>query len=219
MIITRQRPFFKILEELKGKKKVFLIGCGLCAASCKTGGEDEVRKTERDLIENRKTVTGWAVLEAVCNLLEIKRLYRRNKKEIDDADAILSMSCGGGAQAIADVIEDADVFTANDTMFQGEITKKTIRETEFKEKCSLCGECILNSMGTICPVTRCPKSLINGPCGGVKLGKCETDKDLDCVWIKIYDRLKRTGKLGDMKKTRMPRDHGKDKKPRSLKTK
>ena len=206
----------EILNNLKGKNKVFLMGCGLCASTCKTGGENEIQIMEEALVENGKKVTGGAVLEAACNLLEIKRLYRREKKEIDSSDAVLSMTCGGGTQGIIEIIEDADVSPANDTLFQGEITKNTLREAKFDQKCSLCGECTLTETGAICPVTRCPKSLINGPCGGVKWGKCEIDKDQDCVWVKIYDRLKRTDKLDSMKNIRMPRDHGKNKTPRSL---
>ncbi|MFH1552085.1 MAG: methylenetetrahydrofolate reductase C-terminal domain-containing protein [Candidatus Omnitrophota bacterium] len=216
MIITRQKAFRDILEAIKGSKKVFLVGCTLCATTCKTGGEDQIKEMEEALRKEGKTVTGWAVLDPVCNLLEVKRLYRKRGKEIDDADAILSFACGGGTQAIVDIIPAKEVFPGNDTLFQGEITAQSLKKAQFDQKCSLCGECILVQTGGICPVTRCPKELINGPCGGVKKGKCEVDNELDCVWTLIYDRLKELGRLSEMKKVRAPRDHGKNRKPQNL---
>lgn len=189
MIITRQKPFREILEELGGAKKVYLAGCALCAKVCKTGGEEDVKDLEKQLLKKGITVTGRAVLDPACNLLEVKRLIRKSAAEIDAADAVLSCACGGGTQALAEVIENKDVFPANDTLFQGEITKITLKEARFDQKCSLCGECLLASTGGICPVTRCPKGLLNGPCGGTKDGKCEVSKELDCVWLLIFDKV------------------------------
>jgi ferredoxin len=47
----------------------------------------------------------------------------------------------------------------------------------------------------ICPIARCSKSLLNGPCGGSQNGKCEIDPEVDCAWQLIYDRLAHLGKL------------------------
>ncbi len=216
MIITRQKPFQEILEATKGKKSVFLVGCALCATTCKTGGADQLEEMKEALIKKSKKVTGWVVPDPACNLLEIKRLYRKNKTEIDKADMIISFSCGGGTQAIVEIIGSKEVFSANDTLFQGEITKVSPKESKFDQKCSLCGECILISTAGICPVTRCPKSLLNGPCGGVKNGKCEIDEEMECVWLTIYERLKKFGRIDDMKKKKSPKDHSKNRSPQSL---
>ena len=216
MIITKQKELETILECIKNARTVFLIGCSLCATTCRTGGENELKDMEKVLVKQGKTVTGWVVLDPACNLLEIKRLYRKRKEEIDTADAILSFACGGGSQAILEIIPDKEVVACTDTLFQGEITKLTPKGGQFDQKCSLCGECGLSSTGGICPVTRCPKGLLNGPCGGVKEGKCEVDRDLDCVWILIYERLKKLGRLDDIKKARAPKDHRKNSKPQSL---
>ncbi|MBU1084119.1 MAG: methylenetetrahydrofolate reductase C-terminal domain-containing protein [Candidatus Omnitrophota bacterium] len=216
MIITRQKPFSDILKGLEGKEKIFLFGCGLCATTCKTGGEKDLAAMEKLLAREDKKVTGWIVLEPSCSLLEIKRAYRDKKAEIAFSDAILSMSCGGGTQAIAEIIEDKDILPSNNTLFQGEISKMTLREARFEQKCSLCGECALAETETICPVTQCPKSLVNGPCGGVKQGKCETDRERDCVWIRIYERLKKKGRIDNLRKRKEPPDHGANKNPRSL---
>lgn len=216
MIITRHKPLSDILGFINGKKKVFLIGCKLCATTCGTGGEVQIREMEKVLSDNGKTVTGWAVLEPACNLLEVKRLMRKNAAEIGAADAIVSFACGSGTQTAADVIVDKDVYPGNDTLFQGEITEMTLKTAKFEQKCSLCGDCMLAITGGMCPVTRCPKGLSNGPCGGVKNKKCEIDPELDCVWILIYDRLKSLGKLSEMRKVRRPKDHGRTKGPRKL---
>ncbi|RKY42758.1 MAG: 5,10-methylenetetrahydrofolate reductase [Candidatus Makaraimicrobium thalassicum] len=216
MIITRQKPFSEILEHIGGAKKVFLVGCTLCATVCKTGGEAQLRDMENALQKAGKTVTGWAVLDPACNLLEIKRLYRKRSGEIDAAEVILSLACGGGTQAIVEIIGEKQVLPGNNTLFQGEITKLTLKEAQFDQKCSLCGDCILDETGGICPVTRCPKSLMNGPCGGAKDGKCEVNNDLDCVWILIYNRLKKFGRLNEMKKIRVPRDYSRNKNPQDL---
>jgi len=215
MIITKQKSKADILESLGKAKKVFLTGCSLCATVCKTGGEDQLKEFIAILEEEGKTITGWAVPEQACNFLEIKRLYRQKKAEIDSADAILSFSCGSGLQTLTGLLETKEVLPGNDTLFQGEITELSLKKSQFDQKCSLCGECMLAITGGICPITRCAKGLVNGPCGGVKNGKCEIDSDLDCGWLAIYERLKELGKLSAIKKRRPPKDNSKNKKPRT----
>lgn len=217
MIITRQKPSPEINDSLKNAKKIFIIGCKLCATVCKTGGEQEIQNMTGALKTNGKTVTGWTVLDPACNLLEIKRLYRKQKQEIDTSDAILSLACGGGTQAVAGIFADKEVVPGNDTLFQGEITEITLKNAKFEQKCSLCGECLLAATGGLCPATLCPKGLLNGPCGGVKNGKCEVSSDLDCVWVLIYKKLKTRGKEKTLKAVRPPKDHSKNKKPQNLK--
>ncbi len=216
MIITSQKPFSDIIEYVKNDKKIFLIGCNICATICRTGGEEELKKMKKLLVERGKTVTGTVVLDPACSIVEIKRFYRKHINEIKSADALVSFACGGGTQAVAETIEGSKVFPGNDTLFQGEIAKYTLREREFRQRCSLCGDCMLAVTGGICPVTRCPKGLINGPCGGTKDGKCEVDKDLECVWLTIYERLKQMNKLDEMKVIREPRDHSKSRKPQNI---
>ena len=216
MIITSQKPLEDILGFVKNKKKVFLLGCKLCATTCGTGGETELKDMEKKLAASGKTVTGWAVLDPACSLLEIKRLYRKQAGEIDDAEAIVSFACGGGTQAAVQVLENKEVYPGNDTLFQGEITEFSPRRAKFEQKCSLCGDCVLALTGGLCPVTLCPKGLVNGPCGGVKNKKCEVDAQLDCVWVLIYERLKKLGRLSEMKKVAAPKDHARNKKPQDL---
>jgi hypothetical protein len=58
--------------------------------------------------------------------------------------------------------------------------------------CQSCAQCVLHYTGMTCPMN-CPKNLRNGPCGGVRLdGKCEVKPEMDCVWVKAYERAQKT---------------------------
>ena len=190
MIITKSKPFPELLQSLKREKTIFLVGCSECATVCKTGGEEEVRAMRDRLEEEGKVVSGWVILDPGCNLLEARKEFRKTKEEIGQADSLVVMSCGGGAQ-IAQEASGKVVHPTNNTLFLGTVK----RFGQFQEYCSMCGECILDLTGGLCPVTRCPKGLLNGPCGGAKDEKCEVNPDNDCVWIEIYDRLKEIGRL------------------------
>jgi ferredoxin len=209
VIITKCKDYEEILAQLDGKAAVFLIGCGECATTCKTGGEREVDKLSERLIVDGKVVTGTVVLDPACNLLEVKKLLRKQKSEIEAAHALLSLSCGCGTQSLTELIPDKKIISCNDSLFQGEITKLTLQGGYFEQKCSLCGECIISDTGGICPVTRCAKGLRNGPCGGSKRGKCEVDSERDCIWLKIYQRLNDIGETDKMKSIKTPRDYTK----------
>jgi len=74
------------------------------------------------------------------------------------------------------------------------------------EECQGCGLCVLGDFGAICPVTRCSKSLLNGPCGGSAEGLCEVNQEIACAWHQIYDRLKLLGKLERMADYVPPKD-------------
>jgi len=190
LIITKAKPFPEILRFLEGEKTVFLVGCSECATVCKTGGEEEVGAMKDCLEQEGKVVSGWVILDPGCNLLEAKKEFRKAKEEIARADSLLVMSCGGGVQ-IAQEASGKVVHPASNTLFLGTVK----RFGHFQEYCSMCGECVLDLTGGICPATRCPKGLLNGPCGGAKDGKCEVNPDNDCVWIEIYDWLKEFGRL------------------------
>ncbi|MDD5633863.1 MAG: methylenetetrahydrofolate reductase C-terminal domain-containing protein [Candidatus Omnitrophica bacterium] len=218
MIITRQKPIPEIMEYIKGKNGLFLVGCELCATTCKTGGSEQVKKMAEFLKNNNKEVTGWVVLDPACSALAVRKFLRENAAAISKTDAILCLACGGGTQAISEIADSIEVIPCNDTLFQGELKAASLKGSEFAQKCSLCGDCMLAITGGICPITHCPKGLVNGPCGGVKNGKCEVDESIDCVWINIYNRLKKRNKIAEMKKIRKAKDHSKDKKPQKITT-
>jgi ferredoxin len=204
MIITKQKEFNDLLTHI-GEGPVFIVGCSECATLCHTGGEEEIL-TMKDALRKRKiNVTGYVILEPACHLQNDKRLLRKYKDEIDKAKKILVLACGNGVQTVSEILDDFDVVPGTDTLFLGEIK----HANEFEKRCNLCGECIQDVFGGLCPVSRCPKNLLNGPCGGLKDGKCEINSDMDCVWDLIYKRLKKSGQLHLIKDIIKPKDWSK----------
>ena len=189
MIISEGKPFEEILEMLADYDRVFVVGCGECATECQTGGEYEVNEISQLLTEAGKTVTGSVVPDVTCQILDVGRLLRKNKEAVNAAAAILVLACGGGAQAVA-ASTDKPVVSGVNTLFLGD----TLRHGQFYEWCSACGNCIVDQFGGICPVTRCPKGQVHGPCGGTTDdGKCEVDPENDCVWVLIWEHLDKIG--------------------------
>ena len=213
MIITKQKKLEDILASLKDSKNVFLVGCGECSTTCKSGGEPELLEAKKKLEQAGKTVTGYVVPDAPCVAAQMKTALAKNTKALKESDAILVMACGLGAQSVkANDRRELVVLPGCDTLFAG----ATDSSGQFLELCSACGECILELTGGICPVTRCPKGLLNGPCGGSDKGKCEVDKDKDCVWTLIYKELKKANRLYLLKEIRPPKDYSVMTKPRKL---
>jgi len=214
MIVSRKKSIGEILALLGDASKVFIIGCGDCAATCRTGGEKEVSEMRTVLEANGKTVIGWAVPDSPCVGSQIRIHLAKNKKQADEADAFLVLSCGLGVQS---VIESGrikrPVYTGCDTIFGSILDAKG---NGFFERCAMCGDCVLNITGGICPVTRCAKGLLNGPCGGSNKGKCEVDKDKDCAWILIYNRMKDLGRLDSLRDIKPAKDYSKSVRPREI---
>jgi len=214
MIITKQKQIADILKYLDGQKNIFLIGCGECSTTCKTGGEDDVKKVKSALEKAGKVVTGYAVPEAPCIAAKVKLELAKNRKTIESSDAVLVLACGLGIQSVKENLRsEKAVHVGCDTLFMGAIDSGGV----FLEKCSACGDCVLELTGLICPITRCSKGLLNGPCGGQDKGKCEVDKNKDCAWILIYNELKKQNRLDLLREIKPPKDHSKSSKPRELK--
>jgi len=204
MIITKQKEFNDLLNSIDDGP-VFIIGCNECATLCHTGGEEEVLEMKEALENKNINVTGWVVLEPACHLNNDKRLLKSHRGETDKSKKILVLACGNGVQTVSEIFEDKDIISGTDTLFLGEIK----RVSEFDKRCEMCGDCLLDLFGGFCPVARCPKSMLNGPCGGSKEGKCEVDPDIDCIWDIIYKRLKEKGQLNRLKEIEKPKDWSK----------
>lgn len=213
MIATTQKPIEEILRQLEGKEKIFIVGCGECATTCETGSEDAVNKM-KDLLEAKgKKVVGSAVPDAPCVAAQIKTALAKNAKAVKEADAFLVLACGSGTQSVKEADRRGKaVIGGCDTLFAATVDA----EGNFQERCSACGECILEFTAGICPITRCSKGLLNGPCGGVKEGKCEVDRERDCIWVLIHDELKKIGRLDLLKRKMPPKDFSKAQKPHKL---
>ncbi len=191
MIITRKKERADLLAMLRGVRRAALVGCASCAAACQTGGEKELAETKAFLEAQGIQVLATILPEECCH----KMLVKRDLKVLRglDLDAVVCLACGDGVQTVADNVA-LPVYPANDTLFLGQVERVGI----FHEYCRMCGDCILGATGGICPVTRCAKGLVNGPCGGQKGGKCEVNPENDCAWILIYRRLEQLGKLDSL---------------------
>ncbi|MBI2958345.1 MAG: methylenetetrahydrofolate reductase C-terminal domain-containing protein [Chloroflexi bacterium] len=206
--ITKQKTGQELKESLATFDSLYVIGCGTCATACHTGGKAEVMSMKTMLQEAGKTVTGWMVVPTPCDSLT-RFAIEEESDRIASASAVLVMACAYGVQNVAAFTEKA-VIPALDTLFFG----MEGAPGQFSEVCLQCGECVLASTGGICPITSCPKGLVNGPCGGTKEGKCEVDASRDCAWTLIYNRLKKQGRLDLMRKIQSPKDFQKMTHPR-----
>ncbi len=213
MIITKKRDFKELMENVKNYRNFFLIGCSECATLCGTGGDPELKAMKKELEAEGNSVTGTFVAKTGCQVLGTKVELKPFKEALDKTDCIIVMSCGAGTQTAVDLYEDKAVFASNDSLFLGNMTRLQI----FDERCSLCGKCILDKTGGICPITACPKGLLNGPCGGCKDGHCEISPDIKCAWVRIYERMKKLDKLQEFcEVTIEAKDWSASQKPRAL---
>lgn len=211
MIISKQKPLSEILTALAEDARVFLIGCSKCATVCKSGGEEEVWQMQEQLAAAGKEVTGSIIIDEACHMLRVGRDLRGRKEMVEEADAILVLACGAGVQSVMATSAKKTV-AGLDTLFLG----NTRRFGQFEQKCSLCGNCILTETAGICPITICPKGLLNGPCGGMQGGRCEIDSDAECAWHQIYQRLQIQGDLEKLKTTVPCRDFSRELRPGKL---
>jgi len=192
--ITEQKPFEEIMKFLEKSKWVHIIGCGTCATLCRTGGKSEVIGLKNKLEAAGKKVTGWMVIPTPCDELTGEAL-KANAEDIESADCILAMTCSTGVQTIVFHQEKPKpVYPALNTLFLGTEDKPG----HFIEVCLYCARCVLGRTAAICPLVRCAKSLLNGPCGGSSKGKCEISPSVPCAWQQIYDRFMEMGRLDEM---------------------
>ncbi len=201
MVVVRLKPLEDILREVSGYGKVFIFGCQLGSARCKNGGLREAYRVAGFLeskgikVSGVKSPGGTCILERLTSK-DVLREAGRN------SDVILSLACGAGTQLIAEHVS-IPVLTGVSTLFIG-----VEREGKhFDEYCIACGECVISETGGICPIARCPKSLVNGPCGGAIAGKCEVDPSIPCIWYKIASRMEEIGEIEKLRKTMPPKDH------------
>ena len=199
--ITKQKPSDEVKQLLEGFDRIYIVGCGTCTTMTKTGGVEEVAAMKEQLEESGKLVTGTIVIPTACDEMT-ETAVQDNAEAIKNADCILVMTCALGVHRLS-LYLDQPVIPALDTLFIGlEDTPGT-----FQEVCAQCGQCVLGETAGICPITRCHKGLLNGPCGGTNEGKCEVDKERDCAWTLIYRRLEEQGRLDLMRKYQPPKNY------------
>jgi len=211
MIVAERKSFSEILSMVENYSKIIVLGCGSCVTICMAGGEEEVKILASQLRLAFKKDKKNVEVEEFMALRQCDDEYMNDPtliEKVQDADVIISMACGVGVQhatAFFDrVITDRPtrIVPALNTTFMGANLDTGIWE----ERCVGCGDCVLEKTGGICPVTRCAKSLLNGPCGGSSNGSCEINKDTECAWHLIVERLKALDELGRIKAVEMYKD-------------
>ena len=200
--ITEQKPFEEVVQSLGTSEAVYIIGCGACATMLHTGGKAEVLEMKEKLEQAGKKVTGWMVIPTACDQLTAVALTEAGEA-LQAADGILVMSCAFGMQTVG-FYSDRQVYPALNTLFVG----KEEGPGHFVDVCMQCGDCVLASTAGICPLVRCAKGLLNGPCGGSVGGRCEVDADTPCAWQTIYDRLAAQGRLAELAEIQPVKDWG-----------
>ena len=200
--ITEQKPLEEVMQYLDRCQKVYIVGCGTCATMLHTGGKSEVLEMKKQLEAAGKKVTGWMVIPTACDVLT-KDALTEKAKDIEATDCILVMSCAFGVQTVS-LASNKAVYPALNTLFIG----KETGPGQFAEVCAQCGNCVLGRTAAICPLVRCAKSLLNGPCGGSVDGKCEIDPNIPCAWQLIIDRVAALGELDKLEEIEPPRDWG-----------
>ncbi len=194
MIVADKKPIEEIIEEIKGHNKILILGCNECVTVCEAGGKKEVEILSSALRmyfsnNGKEMAIEEHTLERQCDHEYLEEIRDR----IDQYDAVLSLACGVGVQFMAEKYHSTPIYPGVNTCFLGATEQRGL----WTERCQACGKCILASTGGICPVSRCAKRILNGPCGGSSKGKCELSKDLDCAWQLIVDRLKELGRMDE----------------------
>ena len=203
MIVAERKPLKEIREMVAGYRKLLVVGCGTCVTICWAGGEKEVAILSSQLrMLSKKEGNNLEIIENTIERQCEKEFVADLAGLVDKVDAILSLGCGAGVQLIAEMFPQTPTYPALNTKFLG----VPDREGLWSEKCAACGDCFLDRTGGICPVVRCAKGLLNGPCGGTKDGKCEVDQEKDCAWTLTYNRLKAQGRLDLMRKYYPPKN-------------
>jgi len=192
MIIAEQKSLEEIKTLIGNSEKVLVLGCGTCVTVCFAGGEREAAIMASSLrmatkLEGKSNAITDITVQRQCEWEYLDQVA----EQIGEADVVLSLGCGIGVQAIAEHFPNTWVVPGLNTSFLGLPSEQGVWE----ERCAACGDCILGLTGGICPIARCSKTLLNGPCGGSEDGHCEIDPEIPCVWQLIYDRLSSMDKL------------------------
>jgi ferredoxin len=203
MIVGEQKPLTEIKEKLAGYQKILVVGCGTCVTVCFAGGTKEVGILASSLrmatkLDGNGKVVDEVTVQRQCEWEYIDPLVDK----LDEYDAILSLGCGVGVQTLAERFPHKRVLPGLNTTFMGLPTEQGVWE----ERCQACGNCILDQTGGICPIARCSKQLLNGPCGGSQNGVCEIDPEVPCAWQLIWERMEALGMMDRLLEVQAPKD-------------
>ncbi len=192
MIVAEQKPLSELKTLIDSAEKVLVVGCGTCVTVCFAGGSREAAITAASLrMSSKLDGNGRQVTDVTVQRQCEWEYLDQIAEQVEGADIVLSLGCGIGVQAIAEHFPQSWVVPGLNTSFLGLPTEQGV----WAERCAACGDCVLGLTGGICPIARCSKSLLNGPCGGSEAGHCEINPEIECAWQLIYDRLSSKDKL------------------------
>ncbi|MFW6137868.1 MAG: methylenetetrahydrofolate reductase C-terminal domain-containing protein [Spirochaetota bacterium] len=205
MIVAERKPLSEIMDFVRDYEKIMILGCGTCTTVCLAGGEAEVKVAASGLrIAFFRAGKEVEIMEGcVTRQCEPEFLDEvAEKVNQGQPDAVVSLGCGVGVNFLAQKLDSIPVFPGVNTKFFGGAVQAGV----WMEMCAGCGNCILHLTGGICPLARCSKSILNGPCGGSSSGKCEISPDIDCGWSLIIERMKKLGTLDRLEEIVPPSD-------------
>ena len=209
MIVAEQKPFQEIYESVREHQKILVLGCGTCVTVCMAGGEREVGilASQIRLAAQKEDRHPEVVEHTITRQCDKEFFDETVSAKIRESDAILSVGCGVGVQHVVELFPDSRVHPGLNTQFFG----ANLEQGLWAERCAGCGECVLDAFEGICPIARCSKSLMNGPCGGSSNGMCEVDPEhTECAWQLIYERMKKLNKLDKLMDYQPPKNWSKD---------
>lgn len=203
MIIADRKPLEEILEMIKDFGNIMLVGCKGCVTVCNVGGLKEVEILASTLRiarkkQGRPLQVEERLLERQCDPEYVEQL----RDNVDQFDAVLSMACGVGPQFLSEAYPSQRFFPTVNTKFMG----GAVAHGVWEERCAGCGTCIIHYYDGLCPVARCSKSILHGPCGGSADGKCEVSKEIECIWDTIVKKKMEQGRLEDLRVCKPSKD-------------
>lgn len=195
MIIADRKPIQEILQMIEKNKKLLILGCNGCVTVCNTGGQKEVEILKATILIARKKQKNPIKIDARIVERQCDNEYIEQISEIvDDYDAVVSLACGVGPQFLSEMYQDQTFYPGVNTTFFGGAVQHGIWE----ERCAGCGSCFIHEFDGLCPIARCAKSLLHGPCGGSSQGICEVNNDIECIWDSIVRKKIQAGRLDDL---------------------
>lgn len=203
MIVAQRKTIPDLLSIVEQHKKILLLGCGTCVTVCLAGGQREVSVIGSALRMAAKLKKVELEVEELTIERQCDNVFLEQAAEaMERNDALLSLGCGAGVQAMAERYTTKPVYAGLNTAFIGILEERGV----WTEKCAACGSCVLHQYGGICPVTRCAKHMLNGPCSGSREDRCEVSPQRPCAWQLIYQRLSNIGQLSRLKEIKPPKN-------------
>jgi hypothetical protein len=202
MIIFEQKPIEEILGYLKNDKSIFILRCKGCTKVNQANAESDLMDMKGKIEGKGIYIKGSAIKGFLC--MKAKSVLEELSETIGDPSSLLIMACGLGVQSVAETT-DKIVHPACNSF----VDKETLDLGKREYRCRTCGDCVLEFTGGICPLTVCSKGLLNGPCGGSSHGKCEVSREIDCGWVRIFERMKKLGRLKEFMSFLEPKDYRK----------